>query len=61
MGAGLGWPFRPERQLFVSDLPKTRNMRRLVKAVVTGGDPGDLAALLNSNAIEELKRVVGES
>ena len=53
MGAGLGWPFRPKRQLFVSDLPKTRNtkiLRRVVKALVTGGDPGDLAALFNPDS-----------
>ena len=52
------------RLLFVSDLPKTRNtkiLRRVVKAVVTGCDPGDLTALLNPEAIEERKRVVGES
>ena len=62
VGAGLGRPFRPKRQLFVSDLPKTRNtkiLRRVVKAVVTGGDPGDLTALLNPDAIEELKRAAG--
>ncbi|MCY4453826.1 MAG: AMP-binding protein [Immundisolibacterales bacterium] len=62
VGAGLGRPFRPKRQLFVSDLPKTRNtkiLRRVVKAVVTGGEPGDLTALLNPEAIEELKRVAG--
>ena len=62
VGAGLGRPFRPRRQLFVSDLPKTRNtkiLRRVVKAVVTGGDPGDLTALLNPEAIEELRRVAG--
>ena len=50
VGADLGHPFRPKRQLFVSDLPKIRNtkiLRRVVKAVVTGGEPGDLAALLN--------------
>lgn len=54
---------RPRRQLFVSDLPKTRNtkiLRRVVKAVVTGGDPGDLTALLNPEAIEELRRVAGD-
>ena len=62
VGAGLGRPFRPKRQLFVSDLPKTRNtkiLRRVVKAVVTGGEPGDLTALLNPEAIEELRRVAG--
>ena len=62
VGAGLGRPFRPKRQLFVSDFPKTRNtkiLRRVVKAVVMGGDPGDLTALLNPDAIEELRRVAG--
>lgn len=62
MGADLGRPFRPRRQLFVSDLPKTRNTKilcRVVKAVVTGGDPGDLTALLNPEAIEELERFAG--
>ena len=29
------------------------------QAVVTGGDPGDLTALLNPEVIEELKRVTG--
>ena len=64
VGTGLGRPFRPKRQLFVSDLPKTRNtkiLRRVVKAVVTGGEPGDLTALLNPEAIEELKRVAAGS
>ena len=60
MGAGLGRPFRPKCQLFVSDLPETRNtkiLRLVVKAAVTGGDLGDLTALLNPEAVEELKRV----
>ena len=64
MGAGLGRPFRPKRQLFESDLPKNRNtkiLRRVVKAVVSGGDPGDLTAPLDPEAIEERKRVVGGS
>ena len=62
VGAGLGHPFRPKRQLFVSDLPKTRItkiLRRVVKAVATGGEPGDLAALLNPEEIVELERVAG--
>ena len=62
VAAGLGKPFRPKRQVFVSDLPKTRNtkiLRRVVKAVVTGGEAGDLTALLNPEAIEELERMAG--
>ena len=64
MGAGLGRHFRPKRQLFVSDLPNTGNtkiLRRVVKAMVTCGDPGDLTALLNPGAIAELRRGAGES
>ena len=57
--AGHGAPFRPRRILFVSELPKTRNMktmRRLVRSALTGEAPGDLSALVNPEAFEELKR-----
>jgi len=56
---GLGTPFRPRAIIFASDLPKTRNMkimRRVVRAVHLGEDPGDLSALVNPEVIEELKR-----
>ena len=62
VGAGLGHPFRPKRQLFVSDLSMIHNTkipRQVVKAVVTGGEPGELAALLNPETIVELERVAG--
>ncbi len=55
---GLGAPFRPARVVFVDELPKTRSqkvMRRVVRAVFEGRDPGDLAALLNPDAVEILK------
>ena len=55
--AGLGAPFRPKAIVFASDLPKTRNMkimRRVVKAVCLGQDPGDLSSLVNPDVIEEL-------
>jgi acetyl-CoA synthetase len=58
VAAGLGGSFRPLRVLFVSDLPKTRNMkvmRRLVRAVLTGEPPGDQSSLVNPEAIEELR------
>jgi len=57
--AGHGAPFRPKRTLFVTELPKTRNMktmRRLVRSALTGEAPGDLSALVNPEAFEELKR-----
>ena len=57
--AGHGAPFRPKRTLFVTELPKNRNMktmRRLVRSALTGEAPGDLSALVNPEAFEELKR-----
>lgn len=59
--AGLGPPFRPQRIVFVSDLPKTRNMktmRRVVRAAITGEPPGDLTTLVNPEAVDELRRAV---
>ncbi len=57
---GLGKPFRPKRVLFVTDLPKTRSlkiMRRVVRAIVQGEPPGDLSALVNPEAVDELERL----
>jgi acetyl-CoA synthetase len=56
--AGLGAPFRPARIVFVDELPKTRSqkvMRRVVRAVLEGRDAGDLAALLNPEAVAALQ------
>ena len=56
--AGLGAPFRPARVILVSDLPKTRNMkimRRAVRATYLGLDQGDLSSLVNPAALDELK------
>ena len=58
---GLGPAFRPREVIFVSELPKTRNMkvmRRVVRAIYEGRDPGDLAALINPEVVDELRRVV---
>lgn len=55
---GMGASYRPRRVLLLSDLPKTRNMkvmRRVVRAVWQGTDPGDLSSLVNPEAVEELK------
>ncbi|MEE2688256.1 MAG: AMP-binding protein [Pseudomonadota bacterium] len=57
----LGRSYRPRDILFVSDLPKTRNMkimRRVVRAVVTGEPAGDLSSLVNPEAVEELKNII---
>ncbi len=58
---GLGPAFRPRDVLFVSDLPKTRSMkvmRRVLRAVYEGKDPGDLASLVNPAALDELRGIV---
>jgi acetyl-CoA synthetase len=54
----LGKPLRPERVLFVPDLPKTRNakvMRRVIRAAFLGQDPGDLSALENPEAVRAIQ------
>jgi acetyl-CoA synthetase len=54
----LGKPLAPQEIVFVKDLPRTRNakiMRRVVRAVYLGQDPGDLSALENPGAVEEIR------
>jgi acetyl-CoA synthetase len=51
----LGSALRPERVLFVSELPRTRNakiMRRVIRAAYLGRPPGDITALENPAAVE---------
>jgi len=58
----MGRPFRPDRILFVPDLPRTRNgklMRRVARAACTGADPGDLSALVNPEAVEAIREAAG--
>lgn len=54
----LGKPLQPDRVLFVSDLPKTRNakiMRRVIRARYLGKDDlGDLSSLENPAAVDEI-------
>jgi acetyl-CoA synthetase len=56
----LGKPLQPDRVLFVTDLPKTRNakiMRRVIRARYLGqSDLGDLSSLENPAAVEEIGR-----
>jgi len=57
----LGKSFAPEEIKFVKELPKTRNakiLRRAIRAVALGRDPGDLSNLENPQALEEIKRAV---
>jgi acetyl-CoA synthetase len=48
VGAELGKSYEPQRVVFVPALPKTRSakiVRRSMRALVLGQDPGDLSAL----------------
>jgi acetyl-CoA synthetase len=56
----MGKPLAPSRIHFVAALPKTRNakvMRRVIRAAYLGEDAGDLSALENPNAVEEIKQI----
>jgi acyl-coenzyme A synthetase/AMP-(fatty) acid ligase/REP element-mobilizing transposase RayT len=53
----MGKPLAPSKIHFVSALPKTRNakvMRRVIRSAYLGEDPGDLSALENPGAVEEI-------
>ncbi|PYM20929.1 MAG: AMP-dependent synthetase [Candidatus Rokuibacteriota bacterium] len=50
----MGKALKPERILFVRDLPKTRSakiMRRVIRATYLGREPGDLSSLENPDAV----------
>jgi acetyl-CoA synthetase len=54
----LGKPFQPSRVHIVAQLPRTRSMkvmRRVIRRVYTGENPGDLTALENPAAIEPIR------
>ncbi|HKP69777.1 MAG TPA: AMP-binding protein, partial [Pyrinomonadaceae bacterium] len=54
----MGKPLAPSKIHFVSALPKTRNakvMRRVIRSAYLGADPGDLSALENPSAVEEIR------
>jgi len=55
----MGPALAPQAVKFVDELPKTRNgkvMRRVIKAVLAGVDPGDLSALEHPGTLDELRR-----
>jgi acetyl-CoA synthetase len=61
VAAALGKPFRPDRVIAVDDLPRTRSqkiLRRVVRAVARGEDPGDLSSLENPEAIDRVAEAV---
>src|ERR1035437_2535817 len=56
----MGNALRPKTVVAVAELPKTRNakiLRRIVRAVYLGNDPGDLSSLENHTAIAALEAV----
>ncbi len=56
----LGKSFKPDRVLFVKDLPKTRNMkimRRAIRAAITGQPAGDTSSLTNPESIDAIREV----
>ena len=60
VGDELGHALRPKAVEIVTELPKTRNakvLRRVVRAVYLGRDPGDLSSLENTGSIAALQRV----
>ena len=53
----LGKPLRPKALHFVPDLPRTRNakiLRRVVRSVYLGQEPGDLSALESPAALDAI-------
>lgn len=54
----LGKSLRARELHFVSDLPKTRSakiMRRVIRSLYLGTDPGDLSSLDNPQSMKEFQ------
>jgi acetyl-CoA synthetase len=57
----LGRPFKPSRVVRVSQLPRTRSakiLRRAVRAVAIGADPGDMSGAENPEALDILREAL---
>jgi acetyl-CoA synthetase len=55
----MGKPLAPKAIRFVTDIPRTRNakvMRRVIRAAYLGEPTGDLSALVNPAAVEEIRQ-----
>ncbi len=56
----LGKSFRPKHVRITTDLPRTRSaklVRRAVKALALGEDPGDLSSLENPDSLDQISRL----
>jgi acetyl-CoA synthetase len=54
----LGKAFKPSRIVFVGELPKTRSakiVRRALRSLVMGKDPGDLSSLENPGSLDAIR------
>jgi acetyl-CoA synthetase len=54
----LGKSFAPEEVRFVRELPKTRSakiLRRLIRNVAIGQEPGDLSSIENVGALDAIR------
>jgi acetyl-CoA synthetase len=57
----MGRAIRPDRVLFVRELPKTRSakiMRRVIRATYLGSEPGDLSSLENPGGVQAITEAV---
>lgn len=57
----MGKALKPQRVLFVSELPKTRSakiMRRVIRATYLGKEPGDLSSLESPGAVRAVENAV---
>ncbi|MGH2554492.1 MAG: acetate--CoA ligase [Actinomycetota bacterium] len=54
----LGKAFKPSRIVFIDELPKTRSakiVRRALRSLVMGKDPGDLSSLENPGSLDAIR------
>jgi len=61
VGSRIGKLARPSRIIWASDLPKTRSgkiMRRLLRDVVEGREPGDVTTLRDPSVLAQLQQAV---
>jgi acetyl-CoA synthetase len=59
IGEKLGKAMRPKSIFFVTEIPKTRNakvMRRVIRSAFLGEETGDLSALENPSAVEQIRQ-----
>jgi acetyl-CoA synthetase len=64
VAAELGRPFKPARVIRVDALPKTRSakiLRRALRALATGADPGDLSSVENPDSLPAIRALLDGS